>query len=118
MAMSMAMQVLQQLQSKVLFRAEANLDAADCAQQAAASAEYQAGQCKGKAGLKPEDTTPTMIWTLLRPGKAAFPVHSSYTATQPSVSVLLSVPSWYSIKRAHPDTHHRQHFGTVKTGCL
>ena len=89
-----ALQVVEQLHPKVVFRGEANLDAADCAQQAAASAEYQAGQCKGKAGLKPEDTTPTMIWTLLRPEKAAFPVHSSYTATQPTVSVLLPLRSW------------------------
>lgn len=91
---STALQVVGQLHPKVLFRGEANLDAADCAQQAAASAEYQAGQCKGKAGLKPEDTTPTMIWTLLRPGKAALPVHSSYTATQPTVSVMLPLRSW------------------------
>ncbi len=44
-----------------LCRGEANLESADCIQQAAARDEYQAGQCKGKTGRRPEDTTPTMI---------------------------------------------------------
>jgi len=73
-----------------LRRAEANLESADCIQQAAARDEYQAGQCKGKTGRRPEDTTPTMTWTLLSPAKAAFPVHNSNTAQHTTVTVYTS----------------------------
>lgn len=78
--------------------------AAEGAQQAAAKAVYQDGQSCENRGRSPDDTTPTMTWSLLRFWKADCASHSSYTAC---IHTHLSVIGYHPVlcKLVHASQH-------------